>query len=289
MKLESRKFVKTKQDHHQIFDEIQDTGLQAVLRFFDKWSPEEEHPLVLEHWANLADSFAVFRLDGERGFIHDRPLACQRWDDYYREQASTEAGRCLVSGSIVSLARIHPAIKGVRGAQSKGASIISFNKKSFESYNKKQSFNAPVSEKAAFAYTTALNALLAKDSKQKVQVGDATVVFWAERSTQAEDFLAKVFDMSDTKEKSENDLGTILRLRSILKAITQGKHVSTVEPDLDENVHFYILGLSPNASRLSVRFWLVDTLGELLKRIEIGRASCRERVFRVVCIFGVAV
>ena len=123
----------------------------------------------------LLDQNLVFRIQGDTQFLHDLPevaalLAVQ-----------TEGGEiCLVSGETAPVARLHPSIKGVMGAQSSGASLVSFNDLIYEAQGKKQGDNAPVSARAAFAYGTALNALLACGSGQTLRVGDTTVVFWVE-------------------------------------------------------------------------------------------------------------
>ena len=90
---------------------------------------------------------------------------------------------CPVTGKLDEIARLHPPIKGVRNAQTSGANIVSFNLDSFNSYGKTQGANACIGQSAAFAYTTALNQLLARDSVQRLQVGDASTVFWSERPT----------------------------------------------------------------------------------------------------------
>ncbi|MBV5329514.1 MAG: type I-C CRISPR-associated protein Cas8c/Csd1, partial [Chlorobium sp.] len=213
----------------------------------------------------------VFRLDGIPGFVHDRFAARQAWEAFLNKQGTEPVGQCLVTGvNEQPLARLHPSIKGVRDAQSVGASIVSFNLSAFTSYRKEQSFNAPVSEKAAFAYTTALNSLLSRNCRQKIQIGDASIVFWAECASPAEEFLAELFD---PPTESSNDAGngddqqTTGKIRGLLKAIRDGKRATNIMPDLDESVQFYILGLSPNAARLSIRFWEVNSLGNLLMRI----------------------
>ena len=121
----------------------------------------------------------MFRLDGEQGWLHERPAAQSIWANHLSRRNGKE-GLCLVTGEQAPLARLHPVVKGVKGAQSSGASIVSFNLAAFESFGKKQGTNAPVSERAAFGYATALNALLENGSGRRIQIGDATTVFWAE-------------------------------------------------------------------------------------------------------------
>jgi CRISPR-associated protein Csd1 len=136
---------------------------------------------------------------------------------------------------------------------------VSFNFESFCSYNKKQGFNAPVSEEITFKYTTALNYLLQFDSRQKIQIGDATTVFWAEDETPVEGFLKDVLDSSQNNQSPSGDL------RRFLEAVRDGKMPKEI--DNTKNMRFYILGLSPNASRLSVRFWYISTVEDVSRRI----------------------
>jgi CRISPR-associated protein Csd1 len=246
-----------------------DPGLKAVIAFLDGGKYKDVSSRT--DWSQICGTNLVFRLEGVPGFIHDRVAAREAWESHNNEQQNVTVGQCLVTGKTNQpIARLHPSIKGVRDAQSSGASIVSFNKKSFESYNKEQSFNAPVSEKAAFAYTTALNSLLSRKSRQKIQIGDASIVFWAECTSPAEDFFADLFDPpTDTNIETydADDQQTTGKIRGLLKAIRDGKRATDILPDLDESVQFYILGLSPNAARLSIRFWEVNSLGKLLKRI----------------------
>src|SRR5262249_20627173 len=156
-----------------------------------------------------------------------------------------------------------PSIGGVRGAQSSGAAIVSFNQEAFCSYGKEQGANAPVSEQAAFAYTTALNDLLRKDSRQRVQIADATTVFWAEATDREE---AEVAERAAIWlfEPSLDDAAETLRLRTeVMERIEKGHPLEDADLKLAEGTRFYILGLAPNAARLSVRFWEATTLGAL--------------------------
>ena len=164
---------------------------------------------------------------------------------------------CLVTGQESAIARLHPAIKGVMGAQSSGAGVVSFNLDAFVSYEKKQNFNAPISEGAAFAYTTVLNYLLRYESPQKIRIGDATTVFWAERASPIEGFMGIILDPRD-------DTADVSEVRLFLEAVRDGKQPEGIG---DPGVQFFILGLSPNASRLSVRFWYASTVGEISSKI----------------------
>lgn len=254
----------------EVCGKCEDGAVTAVMHFLS--GNNFEAIKAREDWPEICGSNLVFRLDGEKEFVHERSTVRNAWTDFLSQKAADSCGQCLISGARKqNIARLHPSIKGVRGAQSSGASIVSFNLPAFTSYGKEQSFNAPVSEKAAAAYTTALNTLLAPDSRQKIAIGDTTMVFWAERPSLGEDFFADLFDPVPTSKTnttgSEDDQQTTARVRGVLQAIREGRPARDVVPGLDENVRFYILGLAPNASRLSIRFWEENSLGEVLRRV----------------------
>lgn len=251
-------FTEFKKFQHSLGNEIDDIGMDAILKFLDLWQPKGVKQL--KYWEEMAGMNLVFQLDDERKYIHEHPAIKERWIKYCRENQSDYKAFCLISGQKKSIARLHPSIKGIPPpAQSSGTSIVSFNLDSFCSYNKEQSFNAPVSEDITFNYTTALNSLLRFDSRQKVQIGDATTVFWAEGKTPIESFLK---DILDPQNNNQADLGDI---RRFLEAIREGKMSKEIENA--KNMKFYILGLSPNASRLSVRFWYISTIEDISRKL----------------------
>lgn len=245
-----------------------DSGLKAVLAFLSRDCQELAQRA---DWPDICGTNLVFRLSGVRGFVHERESARKAWERCMGQREATAIGQCLITGAAGQpLARLHPSIKGVRGAQSSGGSIVSFNKDAFESYGKEQSINAPVSQRAAFNYATALNALLSAGSRQKVVIGDTSIVFWAECKNLAEDFFADLISpQSDAPNKpaTEDDPQTTTKIHSALEAMRAGRRVVDFLPDLDESVRFFVLGLAPNAARLSIRFWEANTVGTFLDRI----------------------
>ena len=181
-------------------------------------------------------------------------------------------GLCLVTGERAPIARLHPSIKGVRGAQSSGASIVSFNLDAFTSYGKEQGENAPVSEAAAFGYTTALNHLLRPGSRNRVQIGDASTVFWAESPAPAEEAwsgrCSSRRPMTKRMGKTERrdarfDAGEAAKIRDDPRPDGQGPAARGGGAGLRAGTRFFVLGLAPNAARLAIRFWHEDTLGDL--------------------------
>lgn len=236
-------------------DKTGDDGLQAVRTFLQ--APDrarlESDPL----WTEILEVNPVmtFRLNG------DPELVCQRPDiraALEKTGADTEEITCLISGEPDGFERLHTSIKGVWGAQSSGANIVSFNKDAFNSFGKEQGANAPVGKRTAFAYTTSLNYLLSKESTQRIQVGDASTVFWSEKHTDLEDTFADLFD-----EPPKDDPAKQTRaIEALFKAPQMG-----ALSDEGGNIRFYVLGLAPNAARISVRFWQVGTVAEMSARI----------------------
>ena len=241
------------------FSRSGDMGIRAVLTFLEigDFSKVFEHPLwveILESGANL-----TFRLEG------DAYPVCER-ESVIKELSGTDAedsgkiALCLVSGERDVIKRTHSPITGVWGAKSTGAMLVSFQKDSgYDSYGKEQAFNAPVGKRAVFAYTTALNHLLAKDSRQRIQVGDASTVFWA--ATPGHPMEELFPGLFSEPFKDNPDLGTAA-VAALLKAPKTG--AGSFE---DDDTRFYVLGLAPNAARIAVRFWHVKTVGELAVNI----------------------
>ncbi len=267
--------------HHSLLDYINDPDVQAFLKFLDKWNPELalHHPKIAEYSDSILDGgLLVFDLGGK--YLHDNSTIRKVWESHYssaNESGSDERSQCLVSGEEEPIARIHQKIKGVYGAQASGATLVGFNDPAFESYGKTQSYNAPISESAMFKYTTALNHLLERGSKNKIQIGDTTTVFWAETENKSCENLAlflinPVEEPTDAKDNSEQamqqDHATRQLVSDILLKVKRGEHL--VEKDIGVDpatTYFYILGLSPNNARLAVRFWYQSDFGKFITNV----------------------
>ncbi|ATD65583.1 type I-C CRISPR-associated protein Cas8c/Csd1 [Neisseria weixii] len=251
-------FEAFRQYHLDLLQHEQDEGLQALYRFLQHWQPAQfaDYPCLSE----TPDANVVFALDKPSALIHKREEAQTLWAGRLKSDEA-EQGLCLISGEEAPIARLHPAIKGVFGGQSSGGSIISFNKESFASFGKEQGANAPVSEVSAFAYTTALNYLLRRENGHCLTIGDASTVFWAEAADSetaaaAEDFFADIMTPPDDEQQSQ-------KVFNVLEQIAKGRPLQEIAPDLSPDTRFYILGLAPNAARISIRFWLDTTFGQL--------------------------
>lgn len=254
--------------HLRYLADSDDPGAAAVRKFFETWDPARIE--TLEHWPEMAGATLVFRLDGEPGYIHERPALQAIWQDRFAEENEAVPRQCLVTGEAdAPTAMLHPPVKGVRGAQSSGAFLVSFNAEAFCSYAQGvegKGLNAPVSQRAAFAYTTALNDLLRWDSPRRLQLGETSVVFWAAKDTPYEEVLPAM--LAGRRDDSGLDPDTAGRVQNILKTIEKGRKPEDTLDSFDPSVRFYILGLAaPSQARLTVRFWLATTLGHLLEGI----------------------
>jgi CRISPR-associated protein Csd1 len=237
-----------------------DEGIKAVSLFL--LSEQSEKLGVHSSWQDVfeTDGYLTFKLLGDQCLVSERSTVQNILGS--NASASDEKARkgiCLISGEEDEIAALHNAIKGVRNAQSSGANIVSFNLPAFESYGKGQGYNAPVGKKSEFAYVTALNGLLAKDSRQKIQVGDATTVFWAEKEHEFETWFADFFG-GPTKGGSDQDNAAI---RILYESPKTG-----ALPLFDDKTRFYVLGLAPNASRIAIRFWYQGAVGEVAANIK---------------------
>lgn len=241
-----------------------DAGIQAVLTFLEKgeYSDIFKHP----QWEDIAKGAGniSFRLEGDHRLICQRRVVREKTRSLNSSPAKDKQV-CLVTGIQDVPARLHTAIKGVLGAQSSGANIVSFNLPAFNSYKKDKGLNAPVGENAEFAYTTALNSLLARGSSQKMQVGDATTVFWAENQNQIEEWFAGFFIEDWPVSEQANQ-----EIRALFESPLTGKL-----PILEDMTPFYILGLSPNAARIVIRFWHEGTVGGTVRNILQHFSDCQ--------------
>lgn len=280
--------------HHTILDGVDIPAARALLAYFDSWDPAQAaaHPLLAEQWKEITGNanliFGYEAADHSHSFVNDDPAIQNAWQAHYNDRsADSDMGQCLITGKYAPIERTHPNISGVPGAQSSGAALVSFNAPAFCSYGHEQGDNAPVSKYAAFAYTTALNRLLADRSHCK-HVGDTTILCWAENAEPVyQDAMSMfLFGADEAAGIQESDV------QAALKRLSTGQTVPFLEKELSPDQHFYLLGLAPNAARLSVRFFLRDTFGSfaqnLQKHAEEMEIDCSEKErFRSLPIWAV--
>lgn len=256
--------------HHAILDGVDSPAARALLAYFDSWDPAQAatHPLLAEQWKEITGNanliFGYEAADHSHSFVNDDPAIQNAWQAHYNDRsADSDMGQCLITGKYAPIERIHPLINGVPGAKSSGAALVSFNAPAFCSYGHEQGENAPVSEYAAFAYTTALNLLIA-DRNHCKRVGDTTIVCWAESAEPAyqDAFSLFLFGAEEASGIEEADV------QAALRRLAAGQTVPFLEKELAPDQHFYVLGLAPNAARLSVRFFLRDTFGTFARNLQ---------------------
>lgn len=238
----------------ETFPGCTDTGLQAVLHFLKTgdFSQVFAHAVwrdVEENGGNIS-----FILSGENELVCQRSEVVAAILENVKPEGHLQV--CAIRGIEEVPAKLHTAIKGVWGAQSSGANIVSFNLDAFRSFRKKQGFNAPVGQSTEFAYTTALNHLLEKDSGQRMQVGDASTVFWAKDACDFESDFLDYLSPQKGEEAVSYD-----KIKGLLSAVKTGI------PPTEEEMPFYVLGLAPNASRIAIRFWHDGNVKEIKERI----------------------
>lgn len=252
--------------HQELLKDVETSEAKAITAYFTNWDPEKakEKESIFENWDELVSGGnLVF-------YYHGRPVTEDKkvqdsWQQYYdnNQLEGGEKGTCIVTGKKAKIAKLHPIIKGVRGGQAMGTSLVSFNAPAFCSYGKEQGDNASVSEYAAFAYATALNSLLS-DSERVRAIGDTTVVCWVEGGD------TKYQDVSNAAMFGAEEEGiTNQDLTMILDKI-QNMDLTELQIDdifLDLTKHFYVLGITPSAARLSVRFFYTDSFGNMLRNI----------------------
>lgn len=254
---------RTREAHDAFVKRIADLGcggeaIPAVLRFLKR---EDKIALleVFSPWKDIKESgaFLSFRLAGEKEPVF-RSQEVVKTVSSPEGDVCSDGHLCMVNGERDIIERLHPAVKGVRGANSTGANIVGFNLDAFRSFGKEQGANAPVGRRAVFAYTTALNTLLGKDSRQKLQVGDASVVVWATKTCDLEQQIADIFGEPPKDDPDRH----VKAVEGLFRSLKNGAYVED-----KGTTRFHVLGLAPNAARIAVRFWIVDTVEGMAYRI----------------------
>ncbi len=246
--------------HRELLDGIDTAAARAILNFFDGWEPASaaEHPLIVENLNELYKGGNVTFYVNGRLAAEDAEIKAA-WQRYY-DNSDGERMQCLVTGKEDVIMPTHPAIKGVADAQSSGAALVSFNASAFCSYGKEQNYNAPVGKYAAFAYTSALNYLLS-DKENVHRIGDTTVVCWAEGAEEQYNGLTNMWMFGDDNNTGLSDAD----LYAAVKRITEGKYCNELK--IDPKRPYYVLGLAPNAARLSVSFFLRNEFGSFIRNV----------------------
>ncbi|MDN5272117.1 type I-C CRISPR-associated protein Cas8c/Csd1 [Chloroflexus sp. MS-CIW-1] len=262
-----------------ILSKVNSEVARAITTFLQTYDPAtaQDDPIIARHRDKLLEGGnLIFFVDGKNAL--DDPEIRQVWEKEYTSTQSTKKMQCLVTGEIEPIARLHLDIKGVRGAQAKGAALVSFNLDAFTSYRRDQGENAPVSQSVAAGYVEALNYLLSdQNPHRKIYLGDTTVVYWADTADRR--YASAFYALLSPENQPANDEGSKTTRRrdksaeqtmhAVAEKIEQGKplDLQALREGLNDSTRFYVLGLAPNASRLAVRFFLTEPFGVFAKRI----------------------
>ncbi|PJE79242.1 hypothetical protein CI610_01789 [invertebrate metagenome] len=223
-----------------------------LCRFLE--SLDEQNITSSEHWDEIKKSNpkVSFLLEGSDSLI----CQSERFTRLYIQKLGDDAGvislPCLITGQKADIALLHPAIKYLHGAQSSGTNIVSFNSPAFTSWSKKQGVNAPVSKKAAFEYTAALNYLLA-NKEYHFRIGNITGVFWSEEQTDIGKHFREVF-----VDNPDSDDGAVEQAYERIQEINANK-----------NHAFHVLGLAPSNARISICYWYRLSIAELQRALRL--------------------
>ena len=241
----------------------------AVQKFY-----EQEQAVMLEQmkndslWSeiekNLNKKYSTFSflIEGDTKIVAEKKELL----DIDEEKQSTSGQICLVSGKRGIVVETTTATM-IPGSQAT-AKLVSFQTSSgYDSYGKSKGGNAPISEDAEFAYTTALNHLLESNSRNKFMVGSRTFVFWASKNDEAgQKAEESIFNMFGFAEQEDDPNRNVEQVRKVFTAIYSGE-IRTTSDDT-----FYILGLAPNSARIAVVYWaevpLMEFAGTICKHFD---------------------
>lgn len=262
----TREAFKAFRDRHlALVSQIKDDGFKAVCKFLDSWDPKDAKGHEL---GDITTAFGVFRLKAEQRFVHESPAVCEWWEANRPrdgEDADVPKAPSLSSGKPAIIARLHqPMIKPVFGAQSSGAAIVSFNQPAFESFGKSQGENAPVATEDAFKYCTALN-LLVGDDRHRTRIGNDTYVYWADEGRGGAEAIGLMGICL-------NNAAVTPQLQTIWEKFRAGLPIKELDAS---STRFYILGIAPNMSRLSIRLWLDSSVADISARFRAHADACR--------------
>lgn len=246
---------------------LHDPGLDAVVSFLDSWNPDDIPDSVREKIERFGDNFGTFAIQGKPGYVYESSVVMEA---ALREMLETDPkaprGTCLITGKTDEplVAIVETKVK-LAGTSVGGGAIATFNAPAYESYGKEQTFNAPLSEAAAFKAYNALN-LLISDSRHHFKLADTTVVFWTEKKTQTENLLSWIVNPPTTDE-SAMDTALVQRIQGFWKIVSQAGDPDLTELGDDASTPFYMLGIEPNAARIVIRFWHESSLGDFIRRL----------------------
>ncbi len=245
----------------------------AYRAFAETWEPSEnlDNPVLTEIVRDFDKSGYCFGLFGHpEKLLHEDEELLEKYSASIAESsdADAERGTCAITGlANQPIAGIHGVIRGIRGGQPSGTKLVCFNNPSDESYGKKQSANSSISVLAAEKYTGALNWLLRTDGHH-TSLNDMTLVYWADtENADADKVVCDMFCccLDEKADREETDS----RLTSFMAKARVGElSASDLSAEgIDPSVSFYVVGLTPNSSRISVKFVYRNSVGKFAENI----------------------
>ncbi len=258
----------------KFMEDIHSPMVEAYKNFHSSWEPgsEVENKWLLGLGKDYQKSNFAFCLSGNPDcLLHEDPGLKNKWDreclDKNEENDKIKMAQCAITGQTESIARIHSKIKGVYGGLATGSVLIGFNNDSENSYGNEQSYNSNISDQAMKKYTEALNYLLSS-SKHKAMLDDMTIIFWAMSSQEAHEdlFMKLLLGSQDQMGASQTDDMLKELLADAKDARVTEERISSLDM-IEPKVDFYMLGLKPNSSRLSVKFMIKRKYADVLWNI----------------------
>jgi CRISPR-associated protein Csd1 len=258
---ENAKLDRVQKCHESFCDQInhidtEDVGINAVKLFLNNPNKIEQLEMLGDVWVAFKQNLGVniiFQLAEEDTPIPEYSIMCGILN---LESSEPSPGVCMVRGVETEVVRLHSPIKGVKGTKTGGTPLISYQSDSTHSQGKWRGANCTVGAETEGAYTRALNMLLNRDSKQKIQVGDMTLVFWSGVADSMENHFVNFFSF----QRKDNPDALTEAVRHLYRTLEVG------DSNLDNK--FYVLGLVGEQGRISIRLWLEDTVGGLSAKIK---------------------
>lgn len=264
-----------KEKNLEFIEGIDSPVVNAYRKFILNWKPEEEkhNANLLKLGKNYSTSGFAFVLSGEPDkLLHEDEEIKARWEDRrFGKEDEEVISQCAVTGEKAPIARIHSKIRGIYGGLSTGGVLVGFNNSSENSYGNEQSYNGNISKEAMKKYTEALNYLLKPREKHthKIVLSDITIIFWAMNSSEEyEEIFLDTFSLEEDKldgERTEAQLESLFKKSPELAV--ENDEINDLAERIDMNTDFYIAGLKPNSSRISIKFVFRKKFGEIIENI----------------------
>lgn len=244
-----------------------DKGVAAVIKFYEGKEDQKAIESLKENGGIRSRPNISFMIEEDKSI----PVPCRSAvKEYVRKKIASEGdGFCSATGRKGTIARLHHKVQIRKGVNS----FISFQMKSgYDSYKKTQGYNASIVESTERDYVSALQYLLS--SRQRVNIGDATILFWAAAETSFEEDLGKMLNGELTEEE-------LAEIKSIeLNADNPNHHTDRVgdvhyapfhgilDKYDEDKTEFYILSLAQGGGyRICVRSWSKLPLSDIVANI----------------------